>query len=79
MVRFFLAEAVLSQHNLCNNNLIRILCDLSLKLYSFCNLLQFKISCPLSDLLRLLPPLSACSYGVRHTLVTGPLFLSNPV
>lgn len=54
MVCLFLAEPVLSQHNLYNSNLIRILCDSLLKPYSFCNPLQFKMSCPLFDLLHML-------------------------
>lgn len=77
MVCFSLAEPALSQHNLCNSNLIRILCDSLLRPYSFCNLLHFKISCPLSDLLHMpLPPVSACSYCVCHTLVISPPFPS---
>lgn len=81
MVCLFLAEPVLSQHSLCNSNLIRILCDSLLKPYSFSNPLQFRMSCPLLDLRHmLLPLLSAGSQSVpliSHWLLGQKLSLGH--
>lgn len=74
MVCFFLAEPVLSQRNLCNSNLIRIVCDSLLKPYSSCNLLQLKISCPLPDLLHMLLPLLFCLFILSGYHMLVPTF-----
>lgn len=74
MACFFLAEPVLSQRNLCNSNLIRIVCDSLLKPYSSCNLLQLKISCPLPDLLHMLLPLLFCLFILSGYHMLVPTF-----